>query len=93
MIPPLVSQSVDFVEGLPDLIREAERGAGPLGFLEREFGLVNRIEAALEDGGAAAALGFTTPVVDAARAAIATAFSADRDLRSSRSSCSSTVAA
>jgi predicted PurR-regulated permease PerM len=76
VIPPLVSQIVDFVEGLPDLIREADRGAGPLGFLEREFGLVDRIESALEEGGAGAALGFTTPVVDAARAAIATAFSA-----------------
>jgi predicted PurR-regulated permease PerM len=76
VVPPLVSQTVDFVEGLPDLIREADRGAGPLGFLERKFDLVDRIESALEDGGAAAALGFTTPVVDAARAAIATAFSA-----------------
>ena len=76
VVPPLVSEIVDFVEGLPDLIREADRGAGPLGFLEREFGLVDRIESALEEGGAGAALGFTTPVVDAARAAIATAFSA-----------------
>jgi predicted PurR-regulated permease PerM len=75
LIPPLVSQVVAFVEAVPDLIRELDRGRGPLGFIEREFGLVDRIERALEDGGAAAALGFTTPVVDAARAAVATVFS------------------
>ena len=76
LVPPLVSQLVDFVEALPELVRQLDRGAGPFGFIERRFHVVDRLEAALADGGAGALFGFTTPVIDAAKAAIATVFSA-----------------
>jgi predicted PurR-regulated permease PerM len=76
LIPPLVRQMVDFVDGLPELIRQTDNGGGPLGFLERRFGIVDRLQRAADEGGASAVFGFTTPLVDAARTALATAFSA-----------------
>ena len=58
--PPLAREVVAFVEAVPDLIRELDQGRGPLGFIEREFRLVDRAEEALADGGAAGALGFAS---------------------------------
>jgi predicted PurR-regulated permease PerM len=76
LIPPLVRQVVDFVEAVPGLIEELDRGRGPFGFIERKLHLVDRIQQGLDEGGASGVLGFTTPVVDAARAVVATVFSA-----------------
>jgi predicted PurR-regulated permease PerM len=75
LIPPLVNQLIDFVDELPELIRQTDRGGGPLGFLERRFHIVDRLQSAADEGGAGAVFGFTTPVVDAARTALSTAFS------------------
>jgi predicted PurR-regulated permease PerM len=76
LIPPLVRQMVDFVDALPGLIREADQGGGPLGFLERRFHVIDRLQAAADEGGAGAVFGFATPVIDVAKTALATAFSA-----------------
>jgi predicted PurR-regulated permease PerM len=76
LVPPLVRQVIDFVEAIPGLIDELDRGRGPFGFIERKLHLVDRIQRALDEGGAGGVLGFTTPVVDAARAVVATVFSA-----------------
>lgn len=75
VIPPLVDEIVEFVEALPGIIRDAENGRGPLGFLERRFGLVERIESGLEEGGVGGVLGFTTPAIGVAKTIATTAFS------------------
>jgi predicted PurR-regulated permease PerM len=75
LLPPLVGEVIDFVESLPEILRDGEQGRGPLGYFEREFGLVERLENALEDGGVGAVLGFTTPAVQVAKAIATTIFS------------------
>lgn len=50
-IPPLVAQIVNFVDAIPDLLERLTEGRGPLGFLEEEFGLVERARQFLEDEG------------------------------------------
>ncbi len=43
LIPPLVTQITDFVNSLPDLVRDLTRGRGPLGFLERRYHVVEQV--------------------------------------------------
>ena len=74
LIPPLVREVIDFVEAVPGLIDELDQGRGPLGFLEREYGLVDRAQEAVDTAGAGGLLGFTTPVVGVMKAVAATAF-------------------
>ena len=53
----------------------ARPGARPFGFLERKLHLVDRVQQAIENGGAGSALGFATPVADAVRAVVSTIYS------------------
>jgi predicted PurR-regulated permease PerM len=75
LIPPLAREVIDFVEAAPGLIRELDQGRGPFGFLERKLHLVDRVQQAIENGGAGSALGFATPVADAVRAVVSTIYS------------------
>lgn len=75
VIPPLVDEIVQFVEALPSIIQDAENGRGPLGFLERRFGLVERLESSLSEGGVGGVLGFSTPAIGVAKTIVTTAFS------------------
>jgi predicted PurR-regulated permease PerM len=75
LIPPLVGETVDLVKAAPDILEDLERGRGPLGSLEREFNLVDRMRGAIESGGAGGVLGFTTPVVSIAKTIVSTVFS------------------
>lgn len=63
LVPPLIGQVHSFVESVPDLLQELSNGRGPLGFLEREFGIVERARRLLEEGGLRQALGLTGPVL------------------------------
>jgi predicted PurR-regulated permease PerM len=75
VVPPLVSEVVDFVENLPAILRDLENGRGPLGFLERKFDLVTRVEKGLEEGGVGGVLGFTTPAIGVMKTVATTVFS------------------
>jgi predicted PurR-regulated permease PerM len=70
VIPPLVEQVTDFVEDVPDLIDDITAGRGPLGFLQEDYELVDRIEEAIDRGGAAGALGLGAGVIDVVRSVI-----------------------
>lgn len=74
VVPPLVREVVDFVENLPGILRDLENGRGPLGFLERRFDLVTRLETALDEGGVGGALGFTTPAIGVVKTVATTVF-------------------
>ena len=42
VLPPLIDQIREFVAAVPDLIDDLTKGRGPLGFLERDYDIVER---------------------------------------------------
>ena len=60
LIPPLVGQLRGFVEAAPGYLDDLTRGRGPLGFLERQYHLVERVREAVSSGGASFAGGAGT---------------------------------
>ena len=58
-IPTLVDQVNSFVAALPGYVEDITRGEGRLGFLEREYEIVERVRTAVEEGGTARVLGFS----------------------------------
>ena len=59
IIPTLVDQVNEFVDAVPGYFEDLTRGRGPLGFLEREYQITERVREALEEGGAGRLLGFS----------------------------------
>jgi predicted PurR-regulated permease PerM len=76
IIPPLVSQVVGFADDVPDLIRQLDRGSGPLGFIERRTGIVDRLQAAVDENGAGALFGIGPPVLEVAKTVATAIFAA-----------------
>ena len=70
IVPPLVSQVRDFIDTVPDFIDDITAGRGPLGWLQDDYQLVDRIREAIRRGGAAGALGIGGPVLDIVRSVI-----------------------
>jgi predicted PurR-regulated permease PerM len=70
VIPPLVAQVSDFVDAVPDFIDDLTAGRGPLGFLQDEYQIVDRIREAIEKQGAAGVLGLSVPVLDLVRSVV-----------------------
>ena len=71
-IPPLVTEVTDFVEAVPGLVQDITAGRGPLGFLERDYGVVERVRGAVEERGAGGVLGVTEPAVAVVRGIVTT---------------------
>jgi predicted PurR-regulated permease PerM len=70
-VPPLVEQITHFVHALPGLARDLTAGRGPLGVLERKYGVVEQIRNATSrptnlTGAAVPALGIAKGVATAA---------------------------
>jgi predicted PurR-regulated permease PerM len=63
LIPPLVDNVREFVDAAPGLVSDLTHGRGRLGFLERDYHIVERVRKALQGGGASSALGATKPLV------------------------------
>ena len=61
VMPPLVSQVRDFIEAVPGFIDELTAGRGPLGFLQEDYEIVDRVRAAIEEQGAGGVLGVAAP--------------------------------
>lgn len=70
VIPPLVTQVSDFIQAVPDFIDDLTAGRGPLGFLQDEYQIVDRIREAVEKQGAAGVLGLSEPVLDIVRSVV-----------------------
>jgi predicted PurR-regulated permease PerM len=70
VIPPLVSQVTHFVEAVPHYVDDLTAGRGPLGFLQGRYRIVDRVEAAIHEHGAAGAVGLSGPVVGVVRSVI-----------------------
>jgi predicted PurR-regulated permease PerM len=67
VIPPLVRQVTDFIQAIPSLVDDLVAGRGPLGFLQRDYHIVDRIRSAIEKRGAGGVLGITAPAVAVAQ--------------------------
>jgi predicted PurR-regulated permease PerM len=70
IIPPLVTQVTEFVNAVPDFIDDLTAGRGPLGWLQDEYQIVDRIREAIEKQGAGGVLGLGAGVVDIVRSVI-----------------------
>lgn len=58
-IPTLVSEVNGFMREVPNYLRDATEGRGPLGRLVERYDIEERVRQAIEDGGAAKVLGFS----------------------------------
>jgi predicted PurR-regulated permease PerM len=74
VIPPLVAQMGDFVDAVPDFIDDITAGRGPLGFLQEDYQIVDRLREAIEREGAAGVLGLSEPVLDVVRSVVTAVF-------------------
>ena len=70
VVPPLVDQVQKFIEAVPDLVADITAGRGPLGFLERDYGIVERVRDAVEERGAGGVLGVTEPALAVAQSVV-----------------------
>ena len=70
VIPPLISQVADFIEAVPDFIDDITRGRGPLGFLQDDYQIVDRVREAIEKEGPAGVLGLSEPLLDVVRSVV-----------------------
>ena len=58
-IPTLIDQVNQFVDNIPQYVDDLTRGRGRLGFLQREYNVVDKVREAVQDGGASRILGFS----------------------------------
>ncbi|HYI75356.1 MAG TPA: AI-2E family transporter [Gaiellaceae bacterium] len=70
VVPPLVAQVSDFVNAVPDFVDDLTAGQGPLGWLQDEYQLVDRIREAIETQGPGGVLGLGAGVLDVVRSVV-----------------------
>jgi len=70
VIPPLLTQVSDFVDAVPDFIDDLTAGRGPLGWLQDEYQIVDRLREAIEEQGAGGVLGLGAGVLDVVRSVV-----------------------
>ncbi len=62
-VPILVGEIREFADAVPGYVRDLTAGRGRLGFLEREYEIVERVQEAVDEAGAARLLGFSGAAV------------------------------
>ena len=62
-LPTLVREVNDFAEALPGYIDDLTKGRGRLGFLERDYQIVEKVREAIEKSGVSGALGLSNTAV------------------------------
>jgi predicted PurR-regulated permease PerM len=58
-LPTLIGEVNDLIDATPGYVEDLTKGRGPLGFLERDYHIVERVRDALENGGAGKVLGYS----------------------------------
>jgi predicted PurR-regulated permease PerM len=71
VIPPLVDQIVEFIDAVPGFVADLTKGRGPLGFLQDDYHIVDRIEEAIQNQGPGGVLGVTNAGIAIARGVVA----------------------
>jgi predicted PurR-regulated permease PerM len=69
-VPTLVDEVNDFASAVPDYVDDLTRGEGPLGFLERDYQIVERIREAIEKSGVGGVLGLSETAVGVAKGVV-----------------------
>jgi predicted PurR-regulated permease PerM len=72
IIPTLVQQVGDFIDAVPGYVQQLTAGRGPLGFLERDYHVVERVRDAVSKsgGGAASLAGGASTALDVTRSVV-----------------------
>jgi predicted PurR-regulated permease PerM len=70
LIPPLIDQIEEFAAAVPDFVEDLTAGRGPLGFLQDDYQIVDKVRAAIEDQGAGGILGVTNASIAVARGVV-----------------------
>jgi predicted PurR-regulated permease PerM len=70
VVPPLITQVSDFIDAVPDFVDDLTAGRGPLGWLQDEYQIVDRIREAIERQGPGGVLGLSAGVLDVVRSII-----------------------
>jgi predicted PurR-regulated permease PerM len=58
-VPVLVNQTNDFVQAIPDYVKDLTEGRGRLGFLQEKYHIVDKVRSAVSDGGTSKVLGLS----------------------------------
>ena len=70
LVPPLVAQVRDFASAVPGYVDDITAGRGPLGFLQEEYHVADRVRAAIEERGPSGVLGLSGPLLGIVRSVI-----------------------
>jgi predicted PurR-regulated permease PerM len=69
-VPTLVREVNDFAQAVPDYVDDLTKGRGRLGFLERDYHIVERIRDAIEEQGASGVLGLSGTALSVTRSVV-----------------------
>ncbi|HEX4746494.1 MAG TPA: AI-2E family transporter [Gaiellaceae bacterium] len=70
VVPPLVTQVTEFIDTVPDFVDDLTAGRGPLGWLQDEYQIVDRIREEIEKQGAGGVLGLSAGVLEVVRSVV-----------------------
>ncbi len=69
-LPTLVREVNDLANAIPGYVEDLTKGRGPLGFLERDYQIVERIRDAIEKSGVSGVLGLSSTAVGVAKSVV-----------------------
>ena len=69
-VPTLINEVNDFAAAVPGYVDDLTKGRGPLGFLERDYQIVERIRDAIEKSGVGGVLGLSSTAVGVAKGVV-----------------------
>ncbi len=70
VIPPLVDQVRTFADAVPGFVEDLTAGRGPLGFLEEDYQIVEKVQDAIQKQGPGGVLGVTNVGIEVARGVV-----------------------
>jgi predicted PurR-regulated permease PerM len=63
VVPTLVSQTTELVQAVPGAIDDITKGRGPLGFLQTDYGLADKVRESLDQQSGSGILGYSAPAL------------------------------
>jgi predicted PurR-regulated permease PerM len=69
-VPTLVSEVEDFVNAVPGYVDDLTKGRGKLGFLERDYQIVEKVREAIEKSGASGVLGLSSTALSVTKSIV-----------------------
>jgi predicted PurR-regulated permease PerM len=69
-VPILVDQVRDFSDAVPTYVEDLTKGRGPLGFLETDYHIVERVRQAIAEGGTGRIVGYSGTAIGVAKGVV-----------------------